>query len=339
MKLAYFFCGLLLSAGITAGAEPKWIHVTSSDFEIFSTAGQGSTMDVLHHFEEVRSFFAKFAGGTNSVQLSDPVRIIVFGSEKEYLPYRPSEAAAAFYTQAGGRDYIVLGGVTENVFPIAVHEYVHLVAQHYRMNLPPWMNEGIADTYSTLKPTGGKILIGTLPPGRVAELMQSQWIPLATILSVDQSSPLYNEKKKAGAFYAESWAFVHMLLLSPEYSPRFSKLIDALADAGTSSQQIVEKLYGKPLSAFDREVQSYVRGSRFSGAIVDGQLDGRAEAHTESAQPFDVRLALLDLLHARGGKRSAAKVCPISRRNTRSVPSRTPRSAIWTCAVLRQVMR
>ncbi|HVY92608.1 MAG TPA: tetratricopeptide repeat protein [Bryobacteraceae bacterium] len=270
--------------------------MSSSDFEIFSTAGQGSTMDVLHHFEEVRSFFAKFAGGSNSVQPSEPVRIIVFGSEKEYMPYRPSEAAAAFYTQVAGRDYIVLSGVSENVFPVAVHEYVHLVAQHHRMNLPPWMNEGIADTYSTLKPTAGKILIGSVPPGRITELLRTSWIPLATILAVDMSSPWYNEKKKAGAFYAESWAFVHMLLLSPEYSARFSKLVDALGE-GTRSQEVVEKLYGKPLSAFDKEVQGYIRGSRLSGAIVNVQLDGSADAHTEPAEAFDVKLALLDLLN------------------------------------------
>lgn len=299
MKLSYFFCGLLLCAGIAPGAEPKWIHVSSSDFEIFSTAGQGSTMDVLHHFEEVHSFFSKFAGGGNSAQPSEPVRIIAFGSEKEYLPYRPSEAAAAFYTQIAGRDYIVLGGVSENVFPIAVHEYVHLVAQHQRMNLPPWMNEGIADTYSTLKPLAGKILIGSVIPGRITELMQSQWIPLSTILSVDQSSPWYNEKKKAGSFYAESWAFVHMLLLTPEYRPRFPQLVDALG-GGAPSQAVVEKLFGKPLSTFDKEVQGYIRGSRLSGAIVDVQLDGKADAHTEPAQPFDVKLALLDLLEKPG---------------------------------------
>jgi len=299
LKLAYFFCGLFLFAGMTPGAEPKWIHVSSSDFEIFSTAGQGSTKDVLHHFEEVHGFFAKFAGGGNSVQPSEPVRIIVFGSEKEYLPYQPSEAAAAFYTQIAGRDYIVLGGVSENVFPIAVHEYVHLVAQHQRMNLPPWMNEGIADTYSTLKPLAGKILIGSLIPGRVDELMRSQWIPLSTILSVDQSSPWYNEKKKAGSFYAESWAFVHMLLLSPEYRARFSQLIDELGD-GAPSRATVEKLYGKPLSAFDKEVQGYIRSSRLSGALVDFQLDGKTDAHIEPAQPFDVKLALLDLLEKPG---------------------------------------
>src|SRR6185312_1763040 len=91
----------------------------------------------------------------------------------------------------------------------------------------------------------------------------------------------------------------HMLLLSPEYSARFSKLTDALG-GGAPSQATVEKIYGKPLSAFDKEVQGYIRGSRVSAAIVDFELDGKAEAHTEPAQPFDVKLALLDLLDKPG---------------------------------------
>src|SRR6185312_15615892 len=172
-------------------------------------------------------------------------------------------------------------------------------AQHQRMNLPPWMNEGIADTYSTLKPLAGKILIGSVIPGRITELMQSQWIPLATVLAADQSSPWYNEKKKAGSFYAESWAFVHMLMLSPEYAPRFAKLAAQLSDGG-ESQQVVESLYGKPLAAFDKEVQTYIRSSRLTGVLVDAKLDGHVDAHPEPAQPFDVKLALLDLLDKPG---------------------------------------
>ena len=39
----------------------------------------------------------------------EPVRVIVFGSKKDYEPYRPNSFADAYYTQAtAGRDYIVL---------------------------------------------------------------------------------------------------------------------------------------------------------------------------------------------------------------------------------------
>ena len=115
-----------------------------SDFEIFSTANNFDTMQGAATLEEVRSFFMRNHGGS-AAKSSEPVRIIVFGSEKEYIPYRPSEAAAAFYAPVAGRDYIVLGSLAVNAFPAAVHEYVHLIAQHSGMKLPPWLNEGLAD--------------------------------------------------------------------------------------------------------------------------------------------------------------------------------------------------
>ena len=111
-------------------------------------------MEVLRHFEEVRSVFGHAAGNSNSANPAKLVRVIVFGSDKEYVPYRPSAASSAFYAQFAGRDYIVLRGVSSNVLRIAVHEYVHLVAEDKGLNLAVWMNVVLADTYSTLKPQG-----------------------------------------------------------------------------------------------------------------------------------------------------------------------------------------
>ena len=80
------------------GAEPKWIHLPSADFDIFSSAGEGDTRRVLQQFERVRSFFAQKAGPGGKPQ-GEAVRVIVFGSKKEYEPYGPNEFTAAFYTQ------------------------------------------------------------------------------------------------------------------------------------------------------------------------------------------------------------------------------------------------
>ena len=150
---------------------------------------------------------------------AEPVRVIVFGSKKEYHQYRPNEFAAAFYTQRAGRDYIVLGSVNGDAFPIAVHEYVHLVVQHIGLNLPPWLNEGMAELYSTLKTVGDKVIVGNVIPGRMLEISQEKWVPLSTILAATSDSPYYNEKNKAGSLYNEGWALTHMLELSPVYPP------------------------------------------------------------------------------------------------------------------------
>src|SRR5438046_874231 len=82
---------------------------------------------------------------------------------------------------------------------------------HAGLKFPTWLNEGLADLYSTLRMQGDKALVGDLIPGRLQSLSTEKWVPLSVILSAGQDSPYYNEKSKAGSFYSESWALVHML--------------------------------------------------------------------------------------------------------------------------------
>ena len=89
-----------------------------------------------------------------------PVYVVVFGSEKEYAPYRFNEFATAYYFGGADRDYIVMGRTGEQAAQIAVHEYVHLVARHAGLKFPPWLNEGIAELYSTIRMQGDKVLVG-----------------------------------------------------------------------------------------------------------------------------------------------------------------------------------
>ena len=282
--------GLIAAA---ASAEPRWIHIHSSNFEVYSSASEGSTRETLRHFEQVRSFFLQATG--KSVSKPVPISIIAFGSEKEYLPYRPNEFAAAFYHGGAERDYIVLSRTSSETFPIATHEYVHLVVQHAGLNLPPWLNEGLAELYSTLKPLGDKVIVGNLIPGRVQALYTEKWVPLAVILSAGHDSPYYNEKNKAGSLYNEGWALVHMLALNQQYRPKFNVLVSAIAN-GSPSAIALEQTYGKALANIEKDLQAYMRGDRLNGAVIPVKLTSEeAPLPAELAPPFDVKLALADL--------------------------------------------
>jgi Tfp pilus assembly protein PilF len=281
-----------LSLTVARSAEPKWIRVPSTDFEIYSSAGEGDTRRVLQSFERVRNFFEQVMGSKG--RRTEPVHVVVFGSKKEYELYRPNDFATAFYTQIAGRDYIVLGSANDAVFPVAVHEYVHLVARNAGMKLPLWLNEGLADLFSTLQPQGDKVLVGTLLPGRMQALLRERWVPLATIISAGHDSPYYNEKSKAGSLYSEGWALTHMLQLSRTYGPRFSALVEEL-QKGTPSQQALEQTYGTTVGTLDKDLQAYLRSSMFVGRLLPVKLEKGENVATEPAPMFDVKLALLDL--------------------------------------------
>jgi Tfp pilus assembly protein PilF len=281
-----------------AFAETRWIRVSSPNFEIYSSAGQGSTRDALEQFEQVRAFF------TDSLPKADqkslPVRIVAFRSEKEFEPYRFNEVASAYYFQGSERDTIVMSHIGRDAFPTAIHEYVHLLVRHEGLKLPLWLNEGLAEFYSTLRPLGGKILVGSLIEGRMYELQREKWVPLAIILSADRNSAYYNEKNKAGSLYDESWALTHMLVLTKEYRPRFSKFMQAV-EHGEDSVSALTATYGKPLGDIEKDLKSYLHGDRFNGVLFDKKLQ-KVEVNEKPEIPsdFDVQLALLDLTNRPG---------------------------------------
>jgi tetratricopeptide (TPR) repeat protein len=200
-----------------------------------------------------------------------------------------------------------MGRSGDDAARIAVHEYVHLVVRHLGLMYPTWLNEGVAELYSTLRMQGDKALIGDLIPGRLQALSTEKWIPLSVILSATQGSPLYNEKNKAGSFYSESWALVHMLQLSPEYSPKYLDFMKSL-QGGTDSAAALERTYGKTVAGVEKDLQAYFRGNQVFGRLYPVKLANSKEVFPATPAPsFDVKLALADLTNRRGNEGTIRK--------------------------------
>jgi len=280
----------------SSAAQDQWIHLTTPHFELYTTSSEKRAREVILYFEEVRSFFVQASPVRGVTEF--PVRIVAFKNARQYEPYRINAFAAAFYTKGRYRDYIVLGDLDPDHLPIAIHEYMHLVVQNSRIKLPVWLNEGWADVYSTLKPVGKKSMVGDLIPGRVQVLLQQKWIPFDTLASVSRDSPVYNEKDRAGIFYAESWALTHMLYLNPGYSKNFSKFVLAL-NSGASANDACQTAYGKTGAQVFADLQKYLLGNQFYGAVFDAKLSkSEEEARVDQPTEFDSALMSADLFAA-----------------------------------------
>jgi tetratricopeptide (TPR) repeat protein len=312
-------CAVLIASALfhsAVGAE-RWERLKSPDFEMYSSAGERGSRDTIRYFEQVRSFFIEVLGAAQRDQ--KPVYIIAFGSEKEFELYRPNEVAAAFYQPTKQRDFIVLGRIGEEYLPAVVHEYVHLLAQSADLKLPLWLNEGIADVYSTLKPTGNKVIVGTPPPGRVLTLLREKWIALPLVLAAKHDSPYYNEKNRASAFYGESWALTHMLMLGTEYRSGYSKCIAAIR-AGTPSEDALVSTYGKPLDRIERDLHEYVRSTTVNGSVFNVKLEKEsAEVPIEPLPDYDLKLRLAEVADRPGHEPQARATLEIL---TRDEPKR-----------------
>lgn len=303
MSRASLFMALLLSTAANA-REPIWITMQNENFRVYSTASERATRDVLNQFERVRGFFTQFIQVVPDKSV--PISVVIFGSEKEYQPYRLNAYAIAYYSRESDRDFIVVGQLGEQSSQIATHEYAHLVFEHAGFSLPPWLNEGLADLYSTLRPAGADTEFGDVLLGRLQELNRVPWVPMETILAADQKSPYYNEAKQAGSLYDQSWAFVHMLATTEKYRFKFWEMVKLVND-GAPSVHALETAYGMPFAKLESALRSYVHGNNFNKLKVKIKLDATEKLTARSADLFDVREVQAELLMGLGDRQAEAR--------------------------------
>lgn len=300
-RRAILFFAVVVCAA--AASRDPWLKITSANFVLYTTGGERSGRDLVRHFEQVRGFFVQAFG--DNLPDAKPACIIAFHNEKEFEPYRPTEFAAAFFHAGIAHDFIVMSSGSSDHYPMAVHEFTHMMVHEGGHEYPPWFNEGLAELFSNLQPMGNKIKVGQDIPGRMLTLEKERWLPLGTLLKVDHNSPYYNEKSKAGIFYAESWKLVHMLFLDPSYRPQLKALDGALKQGDSAT--VLEAVYHKSLQAIEADLHSYLRGGTVNVMIFNIQLPKAVDTpEVETAADMSARLALAELLSNTSGKSEQA---------------------------------
>jgi tetratricopeptide (TPR) repeat protein len=274
-------------------AEQKWLRATSANFELYTTAGEKKAREGILYFEKVHSFFQNALHATAAGK--GRVRIVAFQSAKEYEPYgMPDRAGFAGGTE--DRDDISMRSIGDESYPIAVHEYVHILLKAHKAT-PLWLNEGLAQLYQTLHLSGKKVLVGQLLEGALYQLHQNRWIDLATLFAVDHDSPYYTtDHSKVTIFYAESWALTHMLALSDRYRPKFQEFFRQVV-AGTPPQDALRRTYDRSLSEALGDLRVYLNGSQFPEKEFDVALEKSAEdPEIRPVPPLESGLVLASLL-------------------------------------------
>jgi hypothetical protein len=296
---------LLLAALATACFAQQWNIVQTQHFELYTSGDAGAGRDAAIFFEQVHDLFA----GWNAKEPASArrVKIIVFQSDEEYHHFQPNSLAEAFFMSGEAGDFIVTRKLTRESYPVAVHEYVHLVVKRSGLRITTAMNEGLAEFYSTLKVTRAGIEIGTPPVARLLTLRYAKLIPLEELFTVGTGSPIYRDRGQAETFYAESWALTHMLLLSPEYRDKSTSYARDMQ--GKDPVPALEGITGKASHQILSDLHHYVHRDRFVTAVLDGKWDEHRPApESRPATKYESGMALASLLEAMGRRAEARAI-------------------------------
>jgi tetratricopeptide (TPR) repeat protein len=318
-RLRCFLAIAALCVYAAPAPDQGWAVARSEGFEVYSQAGEQGARETLELFERLRAFFTGPA---------HPVRIVAFRSIDEYNSYRLRPTADAYYVGTEARDTIVMPGPAQ--FNIAAHEYAHVLLHSQGEHMPSWLNEGLAEVFSSVRIGPRSSSIGGVLPAR-AQTVRNAWMALPALFSVTSDSGLRNDRQRSAVFYAESWALAHMLTMSPEYRGRFQLFVAALAQ-GQSSEAAFAAIYGKTVDAITRDLRAWVGNDRFTPVSLPGAAPQTIHIETAMLSPRAARLLLAELLLETG---ELARSEGMYRELAREAPEANISAALGTIALKR----
>lgn len=257
----------LLFPAVCAAQKPEtWIEVRSPNFTVISNAGERRARQLAEEFELFRAVVQTVMNKVK-VDPGQPFLILAVKGEKDlkrllpaYWEVKGRVHPAGYFVPGPEKHYAALrmDASGEHPYHVVYHEYVHLLVRVNFPWIPLWLNEGLAEFYASANFTGMQVGVGKPMEYHLYLLNERKMLPIVELLSVDHSSPHYNEANRASVFYGQSWALTHYLLLGDQmaHSKQLGQYLDAL-DKGLSQQEAAAQAFGD-LKKFEKTLDNYL---------------------------------------------------------------------------------
>ncbi|MGA6987754.1 MAG: tetratricopeptide repeat protein [Terriglobales bacterium] len=266
---------LLLFAAVVGMARDKtenWLEVRSQHFTVVTNANEKAGRRIADQFERMRSVF-HVAFPRVSIDNGSPIIVLAIKDENDFRALEPQAYLAKGQLKLGGlflrapdKNYVLMRVDAEGEHPYAVvyHEYTHLLLSKSAEWLPLWLNEGLAEFYENTDIHDKDVALGQASPGNLQLLRTNRLLPLATLFTVDTSSPYYHEEDKGSIFYAESWALTHYLQ-TKDFQAKTHRLVDytVLLEQKVDALTAATRAFGD-LKQLQSNLEGYVRQGSFT---------------------------------------------------------------------------
>jgi tetratricopeptide (TPR) repeat protein len=259
------------ACGATSVAkEETWLRVTSPEFTLITSLNQKEATAWAGEFAQyvaaLRSYFV------NGQRQLAPLTIVVFAREKDFEKYRPlgsngkPQEVAGFFARHESWAVAGLGSVdvSADTRRTIFHEGVHwFLSQQDRRN-PVWLEEGLAEVFSTFDVTKTQAEWGKAIEPHVGLLRTTAGLPLEQLLFTAHDEIFGDDSLRTSLVYAKSWAFVHFLIYGKHGIPREALVTYAdLAQSGMNPDEAFRRAFGKSYLQIDNLLDAYLRTGQY----------------------------------------------------------------------------
>jgi hypothetical protein len=283
MSRRLFLLVCVVFSPLLAPARDKpenWVEVRSPHFSVVSDSNEEQARRVADQFERMRSVFHTLFPKI-PIDTLGSITVLAVKEKKDFRELEPAAYLAKGQLKLGGlflrradKNYVLLrlNAAGEHPYAVVYHEYTHLLMSRAEW-IPLWLNEGLAEFYQNTDIREKEVALGQPSPENLILLSQNRLLPLATLFTIDHTSPYYHEENKGSIFYAESWALTYYLELrdSREKTNQlldYAQLLSQHVDAVTAAT----RAFGD-LKQLQSALEAYVRQGSFQYFRVPGATD------------------------------------------------------------------
>jgi tetratricopeptide (TPR) repeat protein len=304
------FAALVLTFAFTlcfaAGAkEEKWLRVNTEEFVLVTSLTEKEAAiwatEFSRYIGELRGLF-DFKGKL------PPLTVVIFARENAFADYRPLDAKgkpqemAGFFLRDDSWAVAGLAGASasDEVRRTIFHEGVHWFLSGFDRQNPVWLEEGLAEVFSTFEVAKNKMTWGRPLPAHVSLLQYSRLMPTDQLLYEGRRTLFVDNSSHTGIVYAQSWATVHFLLYGQHKNIPRAALFDfmRLTREGMAIEAAFSQAVGSDIATFHTRLEEYLRGGNYY--IRFRPLEKTVTLKAAPAAPLDVAQALGRLALAAG---------------------------------------
>lgn len=268
-----------------------WVRLETPRFDVISSASAERTRAMISDIETLASAL----GGRPTRRAT----IFLFDSRSDSQPYfdllfarENARATGAYVRHEGGGTMFIDASRRTGIERTAMHELIHDLLRERELLPPLWIEEGLAEYFSTAVVENGQVVAGQPPAEAEALLRRTTPMTLDALFAVDAESPLASSPH----FYAQSRAAVDWLMRldSKAFFPfaadvaRGESVEAALSSRfGKSPADLDKGIRRRPLFAhrvvFDAAPVALEEGTRLDRATLLFEL-GRFLSHVAGAE-------------------------------------------------------
>jgi tetratricopeptide (TPR) repeat protein len=266
--------GLLLLPAMSAGAagNERWLKVSTAEFMIITELSERQAVTWAGEFSQFITALKLFL--PVDTRALPPLTVVIL-RDRTFQDYRPlgadgrPKAAAGFFNRRPSWAVAGLGTADfDRVRSIIFHEGTHWFMSAFRQASPLWVEEGIAELFSTFTVDGKNVSFGQAIGPHINVLNALEPIPMERFLFLSRNDLFTGDSEsdeKTGIAYAQSWAFMHYLIFGENAATTRQAFIDYLraVAAGTHADEAFKNAFGLTYQQMDAKLREYVRFGRY----------------------------------------------------------------------------